>query len=362
MRTLLPLLPLALLALLAPGSAAAVGCIPTNCGTATVAVPGSPVLHVRAAGSQGPIAAYDLASGRRSFRLGYGLLSANGRVHVAVGPAGGATTIVRSDARTGRALPPVRLDGEWAPAALSANGRWLALRRIDAKLVRTHLQVIDSRTGSVARALTLNGVIQPEAVANEGDRLFVVQFLRRGYVVRGLELASGRLTTLAAKGDPALMGGTAWSAVASPDGRWLLTLYFEPDGGAAVHTLDLVHGRAYCIDIPSGKPAELRNYAIALSPDGRHAFAVNPSLGAIADVDLRRLRVARVGSFARRDLPGAEPGAAAVATGTGGVYFGSGPDLWRYADGRTQLVSEGRARIVGLGLRPGNRVLVVRAS
>lgn len=358
MRNLLPLL---ILALVGSSGAAAGGCPPSSCGTASVAVPGSPVLHVRAAGSRGPLVAYDLATGRRSFSLAPGLLSADGRTYVAVRSREGVTTLARFDARTGAARGTSRLQGARQPSALSANGRWLALVRNLRKPSRTRIDVVDTRKGRVAHSLTLAGTIEPEAVANSGNRMFVVQYLRNGYVVRGVDLATGRLTTLRAKGDPSLMGGTAWSSVASPDGRWLFTLYFEPDGGAAVHTLDLVHRIAVCIDIPSGQPAALREYGIALSPDGTHAYAVNPALGAVADIDLGQLRVARVSDFTAR--PGKAAGSTAVATRAGNVYFSSGIGLWSYANGLTRLVEPGGNRIVGLGVTPDSRrLLVVRAG
>ena len=49
---------------LALGAAArADGCSPSTCGVQSVALPGSRTLHVRPNGLQGPLAAYDLATG-----------------------------------------------------------------------------------------------------------------------------------------------------------------------------------------------------------------------------------------------------------------------------------------------------------
>ena len=55
------------LPVLLPAFAHADGCPPTSCGTSSAAVPGSRVLALRPNGSNGPLVAYDLATGAKRF-------------------------------------------------------------------------------------------------------------------------------------------------------------------------------------------------------------------------------------------------------------------------------------------------------
>ena len=85
------------------------------------------------------------------------------------------------------------------------------------------------------------------------------------------------------------MTGTAGGQVASPDGRWLLTLYLNTkEHKAFVHALNLRAAYAACIDLPSDRSlSALRDYALALAPDGG-VYATNAALGVVTHIDLRR--------------------------------------------------------------------------
>lgn len=361
MRKLLPLLVLALVG--APG-ASAKGCSPSSCGTATVAVVGSPVLHVRPAGSHGPLLGYDLADGRLRFRLSSGLLAADGRTYLATGRAVGGTTLARYDARSGRLRGAVRIAGKWRLSALSANGRWAALLRDVVGLRRTTVRVADTRSGDTVAEVVLAGAFEAEAVDEDGMKVFLVQHQRGGYVVRSYDFALRQLATLRAKPEPALMPGIAWSALGAPDGRRLLTLYFAPDGESAVHTLDLARGRAFCIDIPEGDFVAQQRYALALARDGRTAYALNTALGVVATVDLEHLRVTRVVRFTPERAAGVAPGSTAAVSPDGAVvWFSSDDAAWRYdvRAGRVSGPFASGGRVLGLGFSPdGERLLVVR--
>ena len=88
--------------------------------------------------------------------------------------------------------------------------------------------------------------------ALRGDNLFLIKYLSGGgYQVRLLHVASGKLAAKPLK-DPN-ESWTIWGQpyrVASPDGRYLFTLYIGWNGGSMVHELDLKTSAARCIDLP----------------------------------------------------------------------------------------------------------------
>ena len=190
----------------------------------------------------------------------------------------------RYDPLTGRVTKTYDLGGRWALGGVSATGRWVALTRGS-----TQILVLDTRTGERAHELSLRGVFVVETISSEGDFLFLQQsFVDGRYAVRGYDLAAGQLLqgSLGTKGSTVLMQGIAEGTVASPDGRWLLTLYVDTKRNAAfVHALNIVDRFPLCIDMPPCRKkctvAELRRWAIALAPDGRTLYAANPAIGRV---------------------------------------------------------------------------------
>lgn len=356
-------------ALLPSAAAHADGCPPSSCGVATIALPGADVLPVRMNGSNGPLRGYDLTTGRLRFALPAGLLSADGRSFLAAKAGSVDTTLQRYDAHTGRLDRVWSIQGRWWATGLSADGRWLALSKMQKGRVKTStLGVVNTRTGDLARTIVLQGNFESEAVSRDAHRLFLVHYLRRGYRVESLDVATRRLAVLRAKADPAVMGGIAWSAVPSRDGRWLLTLYLSPAGDeAAVHTLDVLRNRAVCVDLPSRDFQSMTAYTLVPSPDGRSVYAANPQLGVVATVDLQKLRVTKTARFHEEAATtGLTSGAIGAISASGRtLYFTSGLGLWAYdtASGRVRGPYATYRRVAGLGFTPdGRRLRVVRTD
>jgi hypothetical protein len=196
----------------------------------------------------------------------------------------------------------------------------------------------------------------------------LIEHLRRDgaprYLVRLYDIGSRRLHSEPLRGgQDRVMAGYAWSGVASPDGRWLLTLYLNTlRSNAFIHALDLKKGIPRCIDLPSGRGAFglLKRYSLTLSPDGRKLFAANPALGAVAEIDLGTRRVVRTSRFAAdRAHPGRR---AATLSGTISgngrtLYFSGGRALWAYdaAYGRVRGPYPAGAPILGFGYGKNER-------
>jgi WD40 repeat protein len=343
------------LLLLAPATAGSGGCSPADCGPGSTLARSAGLLDYRPAGPGGPLLAYDLAAGKVRFRLPSGLLSADGTTFVSAVRASG-TTIARYNAHTGRSAGASRLAGRWSVEAVSADGRQAVLRSTGSRTT--------FRVG--ARTIALRGDWRAEAVSNDGRRLFLLEYLRDGYRVRWYDLAAGRLLpgSLRDKTEPALMDGVAWSSLATPDGRRLLTLFLTGDGEAAVHSLDLDNPLAVCVDLPGTSFELAQQYGLALAPDGRMLTAVNPALGTVVRIDLARSAVTRTSRFPRYAGPAGTTSASASSDGRV-VAFATGSSVWTY-DTRSGTVTAragaGR-RGVALAFRPDDRrILVVRAD
>jgi hypothetical protein len=343
------------------------GCPPTSCGTSSSATPGGNLLLLRTFGQRGPLTAIDTATGRQRFALAPGIASADGRVYVTASQHAKRFTTVRTfDARTGRLLQThVYRGGGWTISGLSANGRYLALLDSFQRRGVTTIEILDSRLGAVVHTFTLNGSFDVDAVANDGRRVFLIQYLRSGYLVRFYDVVHRSLAARVLTEKSAPMQGLAWDAVASPDGRYLLTLYLRGDGAGEVHTLDLRRGTAVCIDLPRGDLPAMQQYALALSPDGHTLFASNPTLRLVATVDVRARRVTRVVYFHANSSPAAQSELAAASRDGRTVYFTSGRALFAYDAAYHRVRGPYRIGFPVAGLtftRDDRRLLVVSAD
>jgi hypothetical protein len=319
---------------------------------------GAGLRAVRSSGPRGALVAYDLRDGRVRFALPAGIASADGKRYVVAARRRHTTTLGLYDARAGRYLGARSIAGGWNLGAVSGNGRWVGLVR--PARGATEVRLFDVLRNE-AQSFTLRGWFDIDAVANDGRRVFLIQYVNAGYLIRFYDLGRRQLATrvLTERGKP--MAGTAWGAVASPDGRRLMTLYLRGDRAAEVHTLDLARGKAVCIDLPRGSAAALRSYTLALGPDRRTLFAANPALGVVATLDLRTLRVVRVVRFHPRTTGDPASRAAAVSHDGRTIYFAAGRSLYAY-DAAYRRVRGGYdvgGAVAGIGFGPGDWTLRV---
>jgi hypothetical protein len=316
-----------------------------------------PVFLARTAGAAGPLIGYDANGLGRRFELPGGIQAADGRSYYALD--GGK--LVRFDLFTGRLDRAYPLRGPWTLAGVSANGDWVALQRPGSRI-----RVLDARTGRVAHDLSLRGTFRVETVSAAGDFLFLLQdFVDGSYAVRGYDLAGGQLLpgSLGTKGEVLQMQGLAAQVVASPDGRWLLTLYVNTQTNTAfVHALNLIERYAVCINLPPCRNCsggKLQDWALALSPEGRTLFAANPSLGRVATIYLPVQSLIAETQF--KPEAGGETRTAISRDGSR-FAFTNGTTLWSVDTntGWAQTLPTGAGAIADLGFRADGTLLLAR--
>jgi hypothetical protein len=348
-------------ALFSPGGANADGC-PLPCSGQSSSPASAKFLYVQPEGEGGRLLAYDTRTGKVAFGFPAGRASGDGLWFHTAAPSGLDTAIARWQLGTGRAVAAWTLRGRWRLAGVSPGGAWLALAR-----GRTEIAIVHAETTAIVHRLRLDGDFEVDAVSADGRRLFLIQHLDDSrYLVRLYDLRGERLVAnpLRAKGEDRIMAGLAWSGVASPDGRWLLTLYLNTSlDQAFVHALDLVSSEAVCIDLPSGAGdlALLKRYALKLSPDARTLYAANPALGVVAEIDLPARRVVERARFAAGHVHAASARGATATISRDGrrLVFTGGRDLWRY-DTRTNRVGgplRTGGRLLGVGFGAGDRTV-----
>ena len=282
--------------------------------------------------------------------------------------------LMRYDARNGRAQSSSIVGNERLPATASASGRFVALYWQRGPASR--FWIYDGT--KLVHSLYLGGIYQPEALSPDGQRLYLIHWRARSYDLRVYDFASRSLAATRLADANEKMSGTAWSAIQSPDGHWLLTLYIKPDNTAFIHALDLRTGIAHCIDLPvAGSDFQtLGSYAFALSPNGRRLYLANAYMSNLYVVDLVKLRVARtVDSFADASGPGAGYAGPTAAVSPNGrmLYFSSGDRFLYSYDTAYGKVTKRRAVAPGaygvpqsvgaIAVTPdGKRVVVIRSD
>jgi hypothetical protein len=328
-----------------PSSVPAAGCSPLDCAPSASSL-GDRLLAVRPNGVDGLVQVVDLANGKTRLRLPPGVLTGRTLVNL------DGSVLTWFDAGTG-----VRVADALGPGGqlvgTSAEGKF-------AVLARTHKR---QTTFAIVAPGSLRSVTLPGSNwgfdALSGDRLFLLQYLRNGYQVRLYDLARNRLDPQPLKDaeESALIRGSAWQRLASPDGRYLFTLYIGGSGGAMIHELDLHTVTARCIDLPDdGDFNSATAYGLALSPDGRTLWAASTGYGVVAAIDVAAAKVRKSFRFTASAPNG--PVAPAVALSARGDMLALGlvGDVF-IANLKTQRVRKKLHGALALGFSPDGRRL-----
>lgn len=308
---------LLLLAALVPSAAPAAPCPPLQCGPLATSVAGGSLLAVSGGESHG-VSVYDLRTGKLRDAFRTAVVSADGKRLVAQDDQAVTTYALAS----GRSDATTKLPAGWRLAGVSADGRRVVTTLAGG--ANTSFAVGDSEL-VVPGTFTFDGL--------RGDRIYLIEQQRTGYLVRVASLAAGTLDPKPLKDahEPALIQGQAWSRVESADGRYVFTLFIEGSGEAMIHVLDMARGTAKCIDLPGGANyMKSASYSLALSKNGRRLYAVGAAAGNVVSVDVPSQRIARVKRVA--SVPASMPmlPSAALAPDGKALAFGLNHDVWVY--------------------------------
>jgi YVTN family beta-propeller protein len=272
--------------------------------------------------------------------LGRAVASPDGSLYYTL--EGASPTILRwVDAKTGRAITELRLDGRFAfaderelgPTGLSPNGRWLVL--VSESGASSRFAVIDTALLKVAAVAEVPGPFGYDAISDDGTSLYLIERITPeaarqlggvsaayGYRVRVYDVPSAKLSeTLVVDvklagsltGDnnaetrvDGIMNGIYQSSVPSRDGRWNFSFYYNPKRGPFIHVLHLDSRTAFCIlDLPvlSGGYETRLGWSLALTSSGKTLYAVNGPLGLVSVIDATTLKVGRTATVAGLPVP-----------------------------------------------------------
>ena len=265
----------------------------------------------------GPLAVIDATTGTQVQALPFGVPSLDWSTLYTAEYGNGKTTVRAADVKTGQTLRQTKIQGEYdltsvdmngRPDGLSHNGRWLVLTQAytSASSTQSRLAVLDTAFAQPPKWIQLDGNFWFDAISDDGNALYLIERLSTGfpanYQVRLYDLAQGKLAPgpIADKTDTEVMNGYRQSSVASPDGKWLYSLYLRGSQGPFIHALNLADRFAVCIDLPSewGTMGEQELlWSLAMTPDGKTLYAVNAALGFVAQVDTAQLAVQRTATW-----------------------------------------------------------------
>jgi hypothetical protein len=223
--------------------------------------------------------------------LGTTAALADGAVNYVTVPEGDSTTLTARNA-AGKTLRQTSVKGSWGiplvtissvAGGLSHNGRVLVLAQSthpDTLLrSRTGFVVVDTRKLAIKRTIDLKGDFGFDALSPNGRMLYLIENLPSGegtrYRVRAFDLATGRLLPQVIADQRQkkwLMNGYPAGRIASGNGRWVYTLYANPNNYPFVHALDSVSKRAVCIGLPwewTGNMQAMETATMKLSPGDR---------------------------------------------------------------------------------------------
>ena len=207
---------------------------------------------------------------------------------------GGTSTTIAGAWR----LPTIGPDP--VPVGVSGDGNTIVLVSATGGPT-SHFAVLHRGFPKPASIVDLSGRFDYDALSPNGSTLYVVQHLDTDeggkYQVRAVDVASGTLADgviVDKRNIDEQMAGYPLAQVRREDGV-VLTLYQGLEH-PFIHMLNTAEGWAVCIDLPASGTHDATaaaDWGLAPTPDGSSVFAVNATLGLVADVDPAALGLRR---------------------------------------------------------------------
>jgi hypothetical protein len=239
---------------------------------------------------------------------GEGIASNDGVVrYVAQKGPGGKTTLQTVRDRDGVVVKSQTVDGSFGipmvgsnlPAGMFHDGSAFVLQPVGYGK-QTTFQIVNTNDLSVRDTIPLEGTFAYDALSPDGKTLYLIEHVSvddlTHYVVRAYDvgehtLRTGKVADKAQRGW--VMQGFPASRTTTKNGRWVYTLYMNPNGYPFVHALDTVNAVAHCVGFawPKGDQGALFNYSLKIK-GGK--LQVRSQGGAIwRAIDLKTWRVSK---------------------------------------------------------------------
>jgi hypothetical protein len=196
---------------------------------------------------------------------GQGVMSSDGTLRfVATKAAEGGTVVSAISTRDGSVVKSQPIDGSFGVPSVTYKGPAAGMLRDGSAFVlqstgyrpQTSFQVVRTSDLASRTAFTLKGTFAFDALSPDGSKLYLIQHTSsddlQHYVVRRYDLTAGKLMPgkIADKTQKGwVMQGFPAARATTADGRWVYTLYWNPNGYPFVHALDTVRGVAHCVGI-----------------------------------------------------------------------------------------------------------------
>ena len=235
-----------------------------------------------------------------------GLVSGN--LRYATTPAGSATSLDVTNAKSGRIVRHMKIKGAWGIPFVAFDGTTEGLfpdgRRLliaQSPFVRqglrknTSFAVVDTAKMKVTRRIALKGAFAFDALSTDGRYLYLIEYVvpaeSATYRVRAYDLKEGRLLAKIVADRRSWetgMRGTPGSRVWKD--AWAYTLY-GGDAKPFIHALDTHSVEAVCIDLPwKVSPERFFDYRLRIDGDGRLVVR-GPNGKALAVIDRTTFKV-----------------------------------------------------------------------
>jgi len=209
------------------------------------------------------------------------------------------TALVDTDPASGLTRTTLQLPGSYQlpaatssglPGGTSPDGSWLVAQSFDG--TATHFVVVGTTEMRIAHTANLTGHFNFDAISNDGQRLYLIQYLNgREYYVRLFNVLAGTLDeniVVDKSNGEQSMSGLRLSGIATPGGSWLFSMYVREQESPFIHALSLDGPYAFCLDLPGsgyGSNASEMHWSIAMTETGDSIYAVNSATGVVAWID-----------------------------------------------------------------------------
>lgn len=204
--------------------------------------------------------------------------------------------------RDARRIRAVSFRGNFGFPIVAADGTSEGVSRDGNTLVlatgQGHFRLLDAHTLRLRQVVKLSSDFSYDALSPHARTLYLIQHVAspnsNRYYVRVYDLQRHRLLKTPifdTREKWSLMSGMPVTRATSASGRWVYTLYTRPGGKPFVHSLDSVHRKAVCVDLPWMRDqSRLFQMHLQLSRDERKLLLRSGSR-TMRTIDTRTFRV-----------------------------------------------------------------------